>query len=157
MYTTKKTVGKAANGYFIAPIIIIFGIIRIIMSANSRDFNIDIFQLLGDNITSILMIVFGVYTVISASKKIKELKKESFDIIDDSFIYVFENKKIIFNKENRFVSIEKKLNTIDIITIENNLISIKLDKYLLYEELQEVKDKIIKLNSTIKIELNLEL
>ncbi len=154
MYTTKKAIGKAANGYFIAPIIIVFGVIRIIMSANSSGFNLEIFQLLGDNLMSILMIVFGVYTIINTSKRIKALKKESFDIVDDSFIYIFENEKVIFNKENRLISIEKKMSTIDIITIENNLISIELNKYLLsYEELQELKDKIIKLNSTITVEL----
>lgn len=143
IYVAKKAIGRAMNGQLLSPFFVLFGLIRLIISLSKTNNEKGFFQTIGYNIDNVIYIILGISIFIYSYRKVKKLKKEKFNITDDTFYYIFDNQTTIYSASNKLKSISYLNEKIQIEELSGEIINIDLLKYTnITSELGEIKNKI---------------
>jgi purine-cytosine permease-like protein len=147
MYTTTNRISKLRKTIILAPVIGLVGLVFLF----TKDFtHVNTFQSVTDYAIPILWIVTAIVIYIQTSRQIKEMKGESFQVDEDSFILIRKDKKYKFDSENKPKHLKKTNKTIEIQPQDGQLIKINLENYLLgYSENKELSDKITQFSDKV--------
>ena len=143
-YTTRKAISKASNTMLAGILLIIIGVITMFFKNYSK---FPSFEFWGDMLNTIFFMGFGIFSNITGTKKVNELKKLGFSINETSFSYKNDEENITYDIQNPLTSILYSSEKIILKNKNNEEDEINVGVfYLKYEDLQILKKQVSDLN-----------